>query len=75
MRLLLQLGKQLLLMALYSRALLRIAAALPQVVNLHYLLSKAAVRARPSVLWCYKKELGFSTCVCARIPAMRALRG
>jgi len=32
-----------------------------QVVNLHYLLSKASVKARPSVLWCYKKELGFST--------------
>jgi tRNA(Met) C34 N-acetyltransferase TmcA len=28
-----------------------------QVVNLHYLLSKASVKARPSVLWCYKKEL------------------
>ncbi|KAJ0392222.1 hypothetical protein P43SY_011549 [Pythium insidiosum] len=32
-----------------------------QVVNLHYMLSKAAVKARPNVLWCYKKELGFST--------------
>jgi N-acetyltransferase 10 len=32
-----------------------------QVVNLHYILSKAAVKARPSVLWCYNKELGFST--------------
>ncbi|CAM9182779.1 unnamed protein product [Chrysoparadoxa australica] len=32
-----------------------------QVVNLHYILSKARVAARPSVLWCYKKELGFST--------------
>ena len=32
-----------------------------QVVNLHAILSKARVRARPSVLWCYKKELGFST--------------
>jgi N-acetyltransferase 10 len=31
-----------------------------QVVNLHYMLSKAQVKARPSVLWCYKKELGFS---------------
>uniref|UniRef100_A0A452GYH4 RNA cytidine acetyltransferase n=1 Tax=Gopherus agassizii TaxID=38772 RepID=A0A452GYH4_9SAUR len=25
------------------------------------MLSKAAVKARPSVLWCYKKELGFSS--------------
>ncbi|XP_044536212.1 RNA cytidine acetyltransferase [Gracilinanus agilis] len=32
-----------------------------QVVILHHMLSKAAVRARPSVLWCYKKELGFSS--------------
>nr|XP_018667185.1 RNA cytidine acetyltransferase [Ciona intestinalis] len=32
-----------------------------QVVILHHMLSKAQVRARPSVLWCYKKELGFST--------------
>ena len=32
-----------------------------QVVLLHQMLSKAQVRARPSVLWCYKKELGFST--------------
>jgi N-acetyltransferase 10 len=31
-----------------------------QVVNLHYMLSKARVSARPSVLWCYKKDLGFS---------------
>ncbi|KAJ1557039.1 hypothetical protein HK405_001018, partial [Cladochytrium tenue] len=31
-----------------------------QVVTLHYLLAKARVSARPSVLWCYKKELGFS---------------
>ncbi|XP_057298748.1 RNA cytidine acetyltransferase-like [Hydractinia symbiolongicarpus] len=32
-----------------------------QVVILHHMLSKAQVRARPSVLWCYKKELGFSS--------------
>ena len=32
-----------------------------QVVNLHYMLSKAVVKARPSVLWCYKKELGFTS--------------
>ena len=32
-----------------------------QVVNLHLMLSKTQVKARPSVLWCYKKELGFST--------------
>lgn len=32
-----------------------------QIVNLHYMLSKSVVKARPSVLWCYKKELGFSS--------------
>ena len=32
-----------------------------QVVNLHYILSKAVIKARPSVLWCYKKDLGFSS--------------
>ncbi|GBG32874.1 RNA cytidine acetyltransferase [Hondaea fermentalgiana] len=32
-----------------------------QVVNIHYILSKLQVKARPSVLWCYKKDLGFST--------------
>ena len=31
------------------------------VVNLHYILTKARVKAQPSVLWCFKKELGFST--------------
>ncbi|OZJ04334.1 RNA cytidine acetyltransferase [Bifiguratus adelaidae] len=32
-----------------------------QVVNLHWLLSQAQVTARPSVLWCYKKDLGFTS--------------
>lgn len=32
-----------------------------QVVNIHYMLSKLTVAARPSVLWCYKNELGFSS--------------
>ncbi|CAG8607471.1 4930_t:CDS:10, partial [Acaulospora morrowiae] len=32
-----------------------------QVVNLHWILSQAQVTARPSVLWCYKKELGFTS--------------
>ncbi|KAG1724282.1 helicase-domain-containing protein [Suillus occidentalis] len=31
-----------------------------QIVNLHFLLSQARVSARPSVLWCYKKDLGFT---------------
>ncbi|KAK2080542.1 hypothetical protein QBZ16_000395 [Prototheca wickerhamii] len=32
-----------------------------QVVNLHYMLSKTLVKARPSVLWCYKKDLYLSS--------------
>ncbi|KAJ8895005.1 hypothetical protein PR048_000314 [Dryococelus australis] len=32
-----------------------------QVVILHHMLSKATIKARPNVLWCYKKELGFSS--------------
>lgn len=40
-----------------------------QVVNLHYMLSKAAVKARPTVLWCYKKELLFSRCAAVAVHA------
>ncbi|KAG2225263.1 hypothetical protein INT45_001487 [Circinella minor] len=32
-----------------------------QVVNLHYLLAQSQVTSRPSVLWCYKKDLGFTS--------------
>lgn len=32
-----------------------------QVVNLHYLLMKHLNKTKPKVLWCYKKELGFSS--------------
>ena len=32
-----------------------------QIVTLHQILTKAVVGARPSVLWCYKKDLGFSS--------------
>ncbi|KAJ1897429.1 N-acetyltransferase 10 [Coemansia sp. IMI 209127] len=32
-----------------------------QIVNLHWMLSQAKVSGRPSVLWCYKKDLGFTT--------------
>ncbi|XP_074273560.1 RNA cytidine acetyltransferase 2-like [Silene latifolia] len=32
-----------------------------QIVNLHYMLSKAVVKARPSVLWCYKDKLELSS--------------
>jgi N-acetyltransferase 10 len=30
-----------------------------QVVILNHMLAKSSVKARPTVLWCYKKELGF----------------
>ena len=30
-------------------------------VNLHYMLSKTVVKARPSVLWCYKTDLYLSS--------------
>ncbi|WVN86405.1 uncharacterized protein L203_101569 [Cryptococcus depauperatus CBS 7841] len=32
-----------------------------QIVNLHFLLSQARISSRPNVLWCYKKDLGFTT--------------
>lgn len=32
-----------------------------QVVTLHYMLSKASIKTRPKVLWCYKKDLGFTS--------------
>lgn len=31
-----------------------------QIVNIHYMLSKSVVKARPSVLWCYKDKLELS---------------
>ncbi|PFH37489.1 ATPase (DUF699) protein [Besnoitia besnoiti] len=32
-----------------------------QVINLHYLLHRYFPAQKPSVLWCYKKDLGFSS--------------
>ncbi|CAN0865244.1 RNA cytidine acetyltransferase 1 [Linum grandiflorum] len=32
-----------------------------QIVNLHYMLSKAVVKSRPTVLWCYKDKLDISS--------------
>ena len=45
-----------------------------QVENLHRILSKARVKSRPSVLWCYKKELGFSTHRQKRIKEIKKLQ-
>ncbi|CAF3313909.1 unnamed protein product [Rotaria socialis] len=42
-----------------------------QVVILHHMLSKAQIKARPTVLWCYKKELDFSTHRKKRMKQMR----
>ena len=44
-----------------------------QVVNLHYMLSKTVVKARPSVLWCYKKELYLSRLVTATLPVHKPI--
>ncbi|KAH7852680.1 hypothetical protein Vadar_027832 [Vaccinium darrowii] len=32
-----------------------------QIVNLHYMLGKAVVKSRPTVLWCYKEKLELSS--------------
>lgn len=40
-------------------------------MNIHYLLSKAAVKARPTVLWCYKQELDFSVNKKKRLKKMK----
>ncbi|KAL7297347.1 hypothetical protein TKK_0009737 [Trichogramma kaykai] len=32
-----------------------------QVMFLHHILLKSTVRTQPNILWCYKKDLGFST--------------
>jgi hypothetical protein len=32
-----------------------------EVINLHHMLTKSTVGTQPSVLWCYKKDLGFTT--------------
>jgi N-acetyltransferase 10 len=47
-----------------------------QVANLHHLLCKTSsgVRARPNVLWCYKKELGFSTHKMKRLKKLKRQR-
>ncbi len=42
-----------------------------QIVNIHYLLSKAAVKTRPTVLWCYKNELDFSVNKQKRLKKMK----
>lgn len=59
--------------ALEQRSLILIVGdrARDQVVTLHQILSRARVRARPSILWCYKNDLGFSTHRAKQQKAMR----
>eukprot|EP00166_Cyanidium_caldarium_P005572 ctg_687.g218 len=47
----------------HTRALLFLIGdhAKDQVPNLHYMMCKVGARAKPSVLWMYKRELGFSS--------------
>lgn len=44
-----------------NSVMLHIVFVVFQVVILHHMLSKACVKARPNILWCYKKDLGFSS--------------
>ena len=46
-----------------------------QVVNIHYMLSKCGgVKHLPTVLWCYKKELNFSSHKKKRIKQIKAMK-
>lgn len=45
-----------------------------QVVTLYHILTKTQIKAKPSVLWCYKKELGFSTHRKKRIRELQKLQ-
>ena len=46
-----------------------------QIVNLHYMLSKASVKARPNLLWCHKKDLYLSSHRKKRMKQARAGSG
>lgn len=45
-----------------------------QAVTLYHILTKTQMKTRPSVLWCYKKELGFSTHRKKRLKELQKLR-
>ncbi|KAI9563099.1 hypothetical protein GHT06_010556 [Daphnia sinensis] len=45
-----------------------------QTVILHNILSKTTVKSRPNVLWCYKKDLGFSSHRQKRMKQMKQKR-
>ncbi|KAG0484370.1 hypothetical protein HPP92_008449 [Vanilla planifolia] len=44
-----------------------------QIVNLHYMLSKAVIKSRPTVLWCYKGKLELSSHKKKRAKQMKKL--
>lgn len=44
-----------------------------QIVTLHYLLSKARDSDKPSILWCYNKELGFQGDNVARLKQFKTM--
>lgn len=43
-------------------------------MNIHYLLTKNSLKIKPKVLWCYKKELGFSSHKKKRMKEVQALQ-
>ena len=50
-------------LALHHRSLFLLIGdhARDQIVNLYYLLTKSSVSTKPSVLWAYKRDLGFTS--------------
>ncbi|MQM05509.1 hypothetical protein Taro_038318 [Colocasia esculenta] len=44
-----------------------------QIVNLHYMLTKASLKSRPSVLWCYKDKLELSSHKKKRVKQVKKL--
>ncbi|XP_057962502.1 RNA cytidine acetyltransferase 2-like [Malania oleifera] len=44
-----------------------------QIVNLHFMLSKAVVKSRPTILWCYKDKLELSSHKKKRAKQMKRL--
>eukprot|EP00924_Labyrinthula_sp_SR-Ha-C_P003427 snap_masked-scaffold_15-processed-gene-9.8-mRNA-1 protein AED:0.02 eAED:0.02 QI:0/0/0/1/1/1/2/0/1050 len=45
-----------------------------QVPNIHFMLSQTKAKTRPSVLWCYDKDLGFSTHKKKRLTQIKKLK-
>ena len=45
-----------------------------QIVNFHYILTRNTFKNKPKVLWCYNKDLGFSTHQKKRITEIKNLQ-